>query len=293
MKTQNKSAITVEATIEAPVERVWDFWNTPEHITKWNHASDDWHTPWARNDLRTGGTFASRMEAKDGSAGFDFGGTYDAVKEHEYIAYSMDDGRKVEIHFSEDGNKTRVTETFDPEDTNSREMQQSGWQAILDNFKKYAETKSDTDLQRLHFSVKINAPKEKVWNIMLNDETYRKWTSAFTEGSHFEGSWDKGSKILFLDPDGNGMVSKIAENKSHEFISIEHIGFVANGVKDTESEEAKALAGAHENYTFKEADGKTEVLVDLDTNEEWKAMFEDTWPKALAKLQELSEKTNK
>lgn len=289
MTMQNKSTITVEATVEAPIEKVWDFWILPEHITKWNNPSDDWHTPRAENDLRAGGRFVSRMEAKDGSSGFDFGGTYDEVKKHERIAYTLDDGRKVEVRFSEDGNTTLVTETFEPEDINSREMQQSGWQAILDNFKKYTETKSDTDLQKLHFSVEINASKEKVWHTMLNDETYRKWTSAFTEGSYFEGSWDQGSKILFLDPDRNGMVAKIAENKPYEFISIEHIGFVANGDEDTESEGAKAFAGAHENYTFRETGGKTEVSVDMDTNEEYKAMFEDAWPKALAKLKELSE----
>ncbi len=140
MNTQNRSTITVEAIIEAPVEKVWDFWNMPEHITKWNHASDDWHTPWAKNDLRAGGTFVSRMEAKDGSFGFDFGGTYNEVKEHEHIAYTMGDGRRVEVYFSQNGPSTRVTEIFDPEDTNSREMQQNGWQAILNSFKKYAET---------------------------------------------------------------------------------------------------------------------------------------------------------
>lgn len=144
--------------------------------------------------------------------------------------------------------------------------------------------------QKLHFSTRIRAPKEKVWNTMLNDETYREWTSAFTEGSHFKGSWEKGSKILFLDPSGQGMVSRIAENKLHEFISIEHIGFVNDGKEDTESEGAKAAAGAHENYTFKESDGTTEVLVDMDSNDEYKAMLEEIWPKALAKLKDLCER---
>ncbi|HEX6981696.1 MAG TPA: SRPBCC family protein [Balneolaceae bacterium] len=289
METQNTSKITVETTIDAPIEKVWNLWSMPEHITKWNNASDDWHSPWAENDLRTGGKFVSRMEARDGSVGFDFSGIYDDVKKHKFIAYTMEDGRKVEIRFSEDGNTTRVTEIFDPEDTNSWEVQQSGWQAILDNFKKYTETKSGTGLQKIHFSVEINAPKEKVWDTMLNDETYRKWTSAFTEGSYFEGSWDRGSKILFLDPDKNGMVAKIAENKPHEFISIEHIGFIAGGVEDTESEGAKAFAGAHENYMLSETDGKTEVSVEMDTSEEYKEMFEGMWPKALAKLKELAE----
>lgn len=144
-------------------------------------------------------------------------------------------------------------------------------------------------MQKLHFSTRINAPKEKVWDTMLNDDTYRKWTSPFTEGSYYQGSWEKGSKILFLDPAGQGMVSKIVENMPYEFISIEHQGFVKDGKEDVESEGARALAGAHEDYTFKETGSATEVLVDLDTNDEYSAMFEDMWPKALLKLKQLSE----
>lgn len=143
MDSQNSTAITIKATVNAPIEHVWDYWTKPEHITKWNAASDDWHSPRAENDLRVGGKFSSRMEAKDGSVGFDFGGTYDEVKNHEIIAYTMGDGRKVHIQFSGDGDSTRVVETFDPEDQNSREMQQEGWQSILDNFKKYAESQYD------------------------------------------------------------------------------------------------------------------------------------------------------
>ncbi|MDM5329908.1 SRPBCC family protein [Neobacillus sp. CF12] len=141
METTKK--ITVETTVQAPVERVWKYWTEPTHITKWNTASDDWHTPFAENDLRAGGKFLSRMEAKDGSFGFDFGGVYDEVKVHEVIAYSMEDGRRVTITFKGKENETEVIETFDAETTNSIEMQQQGWQAILDNFKKYAEQTSN------------------------------------------------------------------------------------------------------------------------------------------------------
>lgn len=139
MATQERTVITVENTINAPVAKVWDYWTQPEHITQWNHASDDWHSPWAKNDLRPGGSFSARMEAKDGSFGFDFGGVYDEVVLHEYIGYTLGDGRKVEITFSAGGNITLVTESFEAESTNPVEMQQGGWQAILDNFKKYTE----------------------------------------------------------------------------------------------------------------------------------------------------------
>jgi uncharacterized protein YndB with AHSA1/START domain len=139
METANKTEITVESTVQAPVEKVWQYWAGPEHITKWSNASDDWHTTRAENDLRTGGKFLSRMEAKDGSFGFDFGGVYDEVKEHESIAYTMGDGRKVSVTFTVDGNETKVVETFEAENTHPVEMQRGGWQAILDNFKKYVE----------------------------------------------------------------------------------------------------------------------------------------------------------
>ena len=139
METANQT-ITVETTIEAPVEKVWQYWSAPEHITKWNQASEDWHSPHAENDLRTGGKFSTRMEAKDGSFGFDFGGVYDEVREHEVIDYTMGDGRKVSVRFSSTGNQTKVVETFDAENTHPVDMQRTGWQSILDNFKKYVES---------------------------------------------------------------------------------------------------------------------------------------------------------
>lgn len=139
METANKTVITVESIVKAPIEKVWNRWNAPEHITKWANASDDWHTPHAENDPKTGGKFLTRMEAKDGSFGFDFSGIYDEVKTNELIRYTLDDGRKVDIRFSGVGNETSVVESFEAEGENSVEMQKGGWQSILDNFKKYAE----------------------------------------------------------------------------------------------------------------------------------------------------------
>ena len=135
-----KNNITIETIVKAPVEKVWESWTNPNHIMQWNNASKDWHTTKAENDLRVGGNFMSRMEAKDGSFGFDFGGTYDEVKSNQLIEYTTGDGRKVKITFSGNGNETKVVETFETENTNSIEMQRSGWQSILDNFKKYTES---------------------------------------------------------------------------------------------------------------------------------------------------------
>lgn len=134
------STITVTTTVRAPIERVWSYYNTPEHITKWATGSPDWHTPGATNDLRIGGKFNTRMEAKDGSEGFDFVGTYTEVVPNQKIAYTMDDGREVVTTFEEEGNAVTVKTTFDPENENPPEVQREGWQTILDNFKKHVET---------------------------------------------------------------------------------------------------------------------------------------------------------
>ncbi len=139
MAKTNDNAIIIDAKIDAPMDKVWEFWTGPEHIVKWNNASDDWHSPRAENDLREGGKFVFHMAAKDGSASFDFEGKYEKVEEHKLIAYVLADDRRVEIKFEESGDQTQVTETFDPENENSIDMQKNGWQSILDNFKKYCE----------------------------------------------------------------------------------------------------------------------------------------------------------
>ncbi len=132
--------ITVEITVNAPTARVWQCWTEPEHITHWAFASDDWEAPSATNDVRVGGAFSTRMQAKDGSAGFDLGGTYTAVEPEKLLAYTMNDGRTVSVEFIEANGTTRIVETFEMETVNSEEMQRAGWQAILVNFKKYSES---------------------------------------------------------------------------------------------------------------------------------------------------------
>lgn len=131
--------IIIKANVKAPAKKVWELWTNPKHIVKWNTASDEWHTPKAENDLRVGGKFLSRMEAKDCSFGFDFTGTYDEVDPLKKIAYTMEDGRKAEIDFKENGGSTEIMTVFDAESQNPIDMQRDGWQAILDNFKNYTE----------------------------------------------------------------------------------------------------------------------------------------------------------
>ena len=144
-------------------------------------------------------------------------------------------------------------------------------------------------MEKLKFKTVINAAPEKIWNVLWNDDTYRKWTSAFAEGSYAETDWKEGSKVLFLDGSGRGMVSRIEKNKPNEYMSIEHLGEVKAGKEDTTSDRVKAWAGSHENYTLKKVNGKTELLIDMDITPEFKDMFEKIWPVALKNVKELSE----
>ena len=132
-------SIVVEVLVSQELDKVWEAWTQPEHIRKWNFASDDWHCPAAINDLKANGALKWRMESKDGSVGFDFKGIYQEVRHQKFICYHIDDGRKVEISFSESNGKVKVSEHFEPENQNSLELQKQGWQAILENFKKHAE----------------------------------------------------------------------------------------------------------------------------------------------------------
>jgi uncharacterized protein YndB with AHSA1/START domain len=137
-----KTKIKVETVISADNKKVWDYWTVPKHITKWNFASDDWHCPKAENDLKVGGKYSSRMEAKDGSFGFDFEAIYDEIVDQKKITYTMLDGRQATTNFENLDGKTKITTVFDAENQNPVEMQKGGWQAILTNFKKYAESNS-------------------------------------------------------------------------------------------------------------------------------------------------------
>jgi len=136
----NFTKITINTVIVADIQKVWDYYNSPEHITKWNHASDDWHCPKAENDMKIGGTYLARMEAKDGSFGFDFKAIYDEIIPMAKVAYTLEDERKVVTIFEKQGEQTKVTTVFDAEGMNPIDMQKAGWQAILNNFKRYTET---------------------------------------------------------------------------------------------------------------------------------------------------------
>jgi uncharacterized protein YndB with AHSA1/START domain len=144
-------------------------------------------------------------------------------------------------------------------------------------------------MEKLEFKISINAPKETVWNLIIGKETYPQWTSVFCEGSKVETDWQVGSKALFLDGNNSGMVSTIEENIPYSVLSIKHIGEVRNGVEDTESEQVKSWAGAHENYTLEEINNITNWTVEMEVSPEWATYMNDLWPKAQQKVKEMAE----
>ena len=292
MTTTQKTKITVQVTVNAPLEKVWNYFTRPKHIIQWNNASADWHTTKADVDLQPGGSFSSRMEAKDGSVGFDFGGVYQEVDKHSYYTYIMDDERQVKVSFQEVPEGVEVEEVFEAEMQNSVEMQKNGWQAILDNFKTYTE--SDSKMVRLHFEVLINQSPAKVYDAMLEKPTYEEWTDVFSPGSTYIGTWEEGSKIFFVgqgeEGNQNGMVSRVYKNVENKLVDIEHLGVLKECVEILGGKEVEMWAGAHEIYTFEEKGSNTLLLVELDTTMEYEDFFAEAWPKALDKLKEICER---
>ena len=286
-----KTVITVSTAVSAPPERVWDLFTEPLHIIHWNNASDDWQTSYSENDLRPGGAFLSRMEAKDGHEGFDFSGRYTEVIPGKTIAYTLDDGRNVQIIFTETAGGIRITESFEAEDLNSAGLQKAGWQAILDNFRKYAEGYGPKEM--LHFEITIENTPENIFRIMLESEAFSKWTSAFNPTSRFSGSWAKGEKISFLgtDADGKtgGMVCRIRENIPGKFLSIESLCEIIDGQEVTGDDKADFWHGSLENYSLKPVGSKTLLCVDTDVPSDFKPFFLEAWPKALEMLKALCE----
>ncbi len=291
MSDSMKSRISVKTRVNAPIEKVWFVMTDPRHIVGWNAASEDWHCPTAENNLIEGGRFVYRMAARDGSMEFDFSGTYNKVADYQIVEYTLDDQRKVTVTFKSEGMNTIIAEAFEPENTFPENLQRDGWQAILDNLKRYAE-----NLPVLSFSIEIEAPVDKVFKTMLADDPYREWTSAFNPTSHFEGKWQKGESIKFLgcDEQGNvgGMLSMVRELIPNRHVSLQHIGEIQSGQNTDDTQKTESWSGALENYWYFPSDKGTMVYVETDQFPGFDEYFKDTWPKALAILKKICEKQN-
>lgn len=260
--------ITVQSTIQADTQKVWDFYTQPEHIIGWNFASDDWHCPRATNDLRVGGKFSARMEAKDGSYGFDFNTLYDEVEVHEKIAYTMEDGRKAAITFSGENGATLVTVTFDAENQNDLEMQRSGWQAILDNFKKYVELKAlrffefsvDKENSTIYIKRDFNASLQRVWQAWTTAELLDRWWGP--------EPWRAETKAMDFREGGYWLYAMVGPEGERHWGRLDYIEIkneesfrAKDGFCDENGTPSSELPQNLWEIVFRETDGK--VLVDM------------------------------
>ncbi len=292
MRTFNQNSVTVATTVDVPADKIWKYWTEPQHIVQWCYASSDWHAPFAENVLKVDGRFRITMASKDDTHKFDFEGVYTRINFHHSIEYTMSDGRRVYIFFIPDGHQTKIEETFETEDLHSTEQQREGWQAILDNFREYAEKTWKSSV--FHFETRIKASPQKVYTLMIDKNSYEKWTSVFSPGSRYVGDWEKCSKIMFLglgeDGKEGGMISRIRDNIPFRYISIEHLGVIKDGQEIHSGEEVDEFKGATENYLFESFDGGTLLSVDMDANEKYRDYFAETWPRALEILKDICER---
>lgn len=267
------------------------YWTVPDHITRWNAASSDWHTPHAEVDLRAGGTWMARMEARDGSMGFDLIATIVEVREPAYLRYTLEDGRAWDLRFDAVPEGTLVTERFEAEQENPRELQQQGWQAILDRFGRYAEARSRE--KRLQFREHIARTPQQVHAIMVAPDTYRQWTAEFNPSSRYEGEWSEGKSLRFVgeDPAGNigGIIGHIRLNEPGVYVSIEHYGLIKDNTEIWSGPEVDGWVGAREDYHFAPEGEGTLLTVVLESTPEFESYFQESWPRALRKLKQVCE----
>lgn len=242
--------ITVKTTVDASPETTWALYTNPVHVRQWNNASEDWITPIAENDLRKGGKLKYRMEAKDGSTGFDFEGTFDKVEPFEALDYTIADGRHVMVRFQPSGKYTTVQVSFEAESVHSRELQEQGWQAILVNFRRFVSYTNE--FKPIQFAIKIQSPKQHVWTQMTAPDTYREWAGAAWPGSYFEGKWIEGSTISFFDKNRSGTKSILVLHRPFDVSIAEHVACYDNGAEVADSDQARSWVGSKECYYFKE-----------------------------------------
>ncbi|MCH7409433.1 SRPBCC domain-containing protein [Belliella sp. DSM 111904] len=289
-----KNPIEVRTAIKSNLEQVWNAWIDPKHIVNWNFASDTWHCPAAQLELKKGGRFTYTMAAKDGSMAFDFSGVFEQVQEMKILTFKLDDGRAVEVEFQQDGEEVLLIERFEPEQLNDVDLQKSGWQAIVDNFRIYVQGLSEDEKVEISIETQIDAPKSTVFEVMLADKTYREWVSAFHPGSYFIGSWDKvGGELLFVGPneqgEDSGMIAEVLEYAYGEKVTLIYTGLFSKGKRIFEGKAVDTWKGGKESYALIEMNGITHLTVKSEIPSAYAASFEQSWEQALDILKRLCE----
>lgn len=267
-----KTTLQVSTDVAADPASVWTRFTVPGHIMQWNFASEEWHCPAAENDLRPGGVYRTRMEARDGSQGFDFEGVYDEVVPESRLAYTLTNGRQVKTEFSDQNGRTRVTTTFEPEDSFPIEVQQAGWQAIIDNFRRYVESEPERMVRE---QVTIDTPADTVWSIITHPRYARELGQQFDKNAYVRSDWQLGSAVEFVyEPERIAATGTISELKPLELIRID---FDFDGF------------AYYESFHFSSTEGQTILTAEAGPYTHARDEHATVWSNWLQKVRELSE----
>ena len=278
--------ISISVTIKSDIHTVWKSFTETKHIVNWYFASPDWHAPTAEHDFNNGGKFSIRMEAWDESFGFDYTGTYDKIVDFKEVVYTLDDGRKVDTSFMQTGDEIVVSQDFQADEGIDVEMQRMGWQGILNQLKKYVESKTVV----FEVEADINASADTVWDCLTKNEIYKKWSKAFSPNSEFKGDWDKGKHIDYIDIGKGGTRALVEGVELNKFIQQRHIATItAENEIDTKSDSAKHWIGTIENYTLKDIGGAIRFTVHIECHEQFREFIESSWNTAILDFKRVCE----
>lgn len=282
--------ITITTTIQAPIHTVFESYLSPADNLRWNTAGEGWTVSHTTINPVIGGTYSIGFKSPDGANDFDFGGVYTNIIPDQLITSILDDGRHVKVLFEEKDNEAIVTIEFDAEQENSLELQEQGWGKILTHFKQFIERKSKPTHRSILKTIDIHASVEKVWDVLLQDQSYRQWTKVFDEDSYYEGEMKYQGKIKFLSSHNGGLASNVHVYIPYYQISFEHLGVIIDGVEDFDNPQFADWKGARETYTLTPQGSSThlEIYVEL-TQEEYEYMS-NLWDQALIKIKDLAEK---
>ncbi len=270
--------IEIEVLIKNSLDKVWEYWTGQPFISQWYSASDDWWTPWVNQNFQVDQGFVYRMEARDGSMGFDFSGVFTEIVDHEKIVYVLEDGRKVLTTFEERDGRILLKQAFDAEDQNSAQMQKDGWQAILNHFKSFCEG----DQIEMSFRTVLGTNPNRVWEYLTLPRLYEEWAIAFSEQPKFVGQWVEGGTIDFIDFQEGGTRVQLDKVKPFEKLYMTHIAMIDGQAGIVEDHpEAPTWVGTKENYDLELVGKETILTIHIMCHPKYVDYLRNSWEKAV------------
>lgn len=283
--------IIITTIINVPVARVYQAHIDSADLVRWQSAGGGWFTSYAQTNPVIGGEFHIGYASPNAAEDFDFAGTYTELVPEQRISYRLADGRTVSVVFQAQGeSQTSVTTTFDPETMNTRELQQQGWAAVMDNLVDYVQRAANPTMRQIVRSVILPVPAEQAWHLVLDHENYREWTAAFTQGSDYQGEFVQGGRIRFTAPGGDGIISMVHVYAPSRCIAFRHLGWLQNGIEDYDSPAMQSWKNAREEYLFTPVAGGTRFDLYCDTSEAEHDTMSNMWDKALATLADMAQR---